>query len=198
MTAEQAGVVLAHGVGGPTDLPVPLSFVLIGAAWALTFTFVVLVVALAGSPRFDPAKPGRPLPAWVTRAVDSPVVRWIARFWPLLFTVWVVVAAVFGPQDGENPLRGVVYVLLWVGLVAVSLAIGPVWRAISPVRTLYRLINAGRGTATGGQFSALRYPESCGYWPAAFGLLRSCGCNWRARILGHSRRPRSGFWAMSR
>ncbi len=65
----------------------------------------------------------------------------------LAFTVWVGVAAVFGPQDGENPLRGVFYVLLWVGLLVVSLAIGPVWRVISPVRTVYRLITVSRRTA---------------------------------------------------
>ena len=56
----------------------------------------------------------------------------------LVFTVWVGVAAVFGPQDGENPLRGVFYVLLWVGLLVVSLAIGPVWRVDLAGADVYR------------------------------------------------------------
>ena len=58
----------------------------------------------------------------------------------LLFAVWVAIAALFGPQDADNPLPGVFYVLLWVGLVALSLAVGPVWRVISPVRTVHRLL----------------------------------------------------------
>ncbi len=57
------------------------------------------------------------------------------------------------------------YVLLWVGLVAVSLAVGPVWRVISPMRTLYRIslspLHFGRRT----------YPARLGYFPAAFGLF---------------------------
>ena len=83
----------------------------------------------------------------------------------LLFAVWVAVAAFLGPQNDENPLPGVFYVLLWVGLVAVSLAVGPVWRAISPVRTVYRLLRPGRAA------SARRLPERWGYWPAVIGLF---------------------------
>jgi hypothetical protein len=43
----------------------------------------------------------------------------------LLFAVWVATTTLFDPQDARNPLPGVFYVLLWVGLVALSLAVGP-------------------------------------------------------------------------
>lgn len=69
-----AETVLAHGVGGSTDLPLPLSYALIGGVWALIITFAVVGVAWR-TPRFDPAKPGRALPQWVTTTVDSPIVR---------------------------------------------------------------------------------------------------------------------------
>lgn len=170
MTLAEGAAILAHGVGGPSDLPVPMSFVLIGATSALTFTFVILALGWR-KPRFDPAKPGRALPAWVTRTVDSPVVRWVAALSALLFTAWVAVATEVGPQDALNPLRGVFYVLLWVGLVAVSLAIGPLWRVISPVRTVYRLVDVARHAIGGGTARTLRYPARWGYWPAAFGLF---------------------------
>ncbi|MDV3136367.1 hypothetical protein M1248_30780 [Mycobacterium sp. 29Ha] len=147
-----------------------MSFVLIGATTALTFTFVLLAFGWR-RPRFDPAKAGRPLPACVTRTVDSPVVRWIAALAALLFTWWVAVATIVGPQDALNPLRGVFYVLLWVGLVALSLAIGPVWRIISPVRTVYRVIDVYRSEFGGRPARTLRYPTKWGYWPAAFGLF---------------------------
>ena len=167
LTAEQAHAVLAHDVDVSADLPIPLSFVLIGAAWVVASTFAVFALAWK-QPRFDPARPGCPLPEWVTRAVDSPLCRWTAAGVSLVFTVWVGVAAVFGPQDGENPLRGVFYVLLWVGLLVVSLAIGPVWRVISPVRTVYRVITVSRRTADG---DYARYPAGWGYWPAVAGLF---------------------------
>ena len=162
MTSDRSVTVLAHGLGGSTDLPIPLSYALIGAAWALTFTFAVVAVAWR-RPRFDPDKPGRPLPCRVTSVVDAPASRWAVAIASLLFTVWVAVAAVFGPQDADNPLPGVFYVLLWVGLVVLSLAVGPVWRVISPVRTLHRLL--------GRRSLRLRYPERAGYWPAAVGMF---------------------------
>jgi hypothetical protein len=157
---DPSTAILAHGLGGSTDLPIPLSYALVGAAWALTFTFAVVALAWR-RPRFDPDKPGRALPRWVTAFVDAPVTRWVVGLAALAFAVRVVGAGFAGPQD--NPLPGVFYVLLWVGLVAVSLAVGPVWRAISPVRTVHRLL--------GSRSLGLRYPERAGYWPAAAGLF---------------------------
>jgi hypothetical protein len=161
---DRSTAVLAHGLGGSSDLPIPYTYALIGAAWALTFTFAVVALAWR-RPRFDPTKPGRPLPAWLETAVDAPATRWAVAVAALLFAVWVAVAAVFGPQDSQNPLLGVFYVLLWVGLVALSLAVGPVWRALSPVRTLYRLMPLSRRPAPSA------YPRRWGYWPAVLGLF---------------------------
>ncbi len=154
--------VLAHGLGGSADLPIPFTYALIGAAWALTFTFAVVALAWR-TPRFDAARPGRALPGWVTRAVDASATRWALAAATLLFTGWVAVAAFTGPQTAENPLPGVFYVLLWVGLVALSVAVGPVWRVLSPVRALHRFLG---GRTVGG-----RYPDALGYWPAAAGLF---------------------------
>ncbi|MBB2989280.1 hypothetical protein FHR72_000737 [Mycolicibacterium iranicum] len=153
---------LAHGLGGSTDLPIPFTYALIGAAWALTFTFAVVALAWR-KPKFDADRPGRPLPQWVSRAVDAPVTRWVLAAVALLLAGWVAVASFLGPQNGENALPGVFYVLLWVGLVALSVLLGPVWRVLSPVRALYRFLG---GRSFGG-----RYPDGLGYWPAAAGLF---------------------------
>jgi len=162
VTTDRSTEVLAHGLGGSTDLPIPLSYALIGGAWALTFTFAVVALAWR-RPRFDPDKQGRALPRWVTTLVDARVTRWAVGIAALLFAGWVAIAGWFGPQDATNPLPGVFYVLLWVGLVALSLAVGPVWRVISPVRTVHRLL--------GLRSLGVRYPQRAGYWPAAAGLF---------------------------
>lgn len=158
--------IVAHGVGGSTDLPVPLSYALIGAVWALVITFAVVAVAWQ-TPRFDPAKPGRPLPIWVTNSVDSPAIRWFVAAVAAVFAVWVGAGAIWGPQDSDNALPGVFYVLLWVGLVAASIVFGPVWRVISPMRTLHRLSGLRRAEPTAGR----TYPSRWGYWPGAVGLF---------------------------
>jgi hypothetical protein len=160
--------ILAHGLGGSSDLPVPYAFSVIGAAWALTFTFALVAFAWK-RPRFDPDNPTRPLPAAVTTFVDSRITRDVAAAAVLAFTGWVLVAGLCGPQTQVNALLGVFYVLLWVGLVALSLLVGPVWRVISPVRTVYlvlQLVTPERLAR-----SRFSYPDSWGYWPAALGLF---------------------------
>ncbi|KAA0112036.1 hypothetical protein [Mycolicibacterium sp. P1-5] len=154
-------VFVAHGLGGSTDLPIPYSYALIGAAWALTLTFAVVAFAWR-TPRFDPDRPGRLLPGWVTTLVDSPITRSIVAGLALALAVWVVVAGIVGPQDAGNALPGAFYVLLWVGVPALSVLIGPVWRVISPLRTIRKVL-PDRAFRT--------YPESLGYWPGAVGLF---------------------------
>jgi hypothetical protein len=166
---DTAETVLAHGVGGSTDLPIPLAYALIGGVWALIVTFAVVAVAWR-APRFDPAKPGRALPKWITDMVDSPVIRRVVAAVALAAAVWVVAAAIWGPQGSDNALPGAFYVLLWVGLVAVSVVVGPTWRAISPARTIERLLRSGRADRVGGD-TRHRYPSALGYWPAALGLF---------------------------
>lgn len=153
---------LAHGLGGSTDLPIPFTYALIGAAWALTFTFAVVALAWR-KPRFDPAIPGHALPQWVTRVVDAKTTRWALAGLALAVAAWVAVATFTGPQDSGNALPGVFYVLLWVGVVALSVTLGPVWKVISPVRAVYRF--------AGSRCLAGTYPPALGYWPAAAGLF---------------------------
>ncbi len=168
MSPGRGASVLAHGLGGSGDLPVPYAYAMVGAAWALTFTFALVAFAWR-RPRFDPRKPGHPLPAAVTTLVDARATRWTAAGVGLVFAVWVVLAGMWGPQTQNNGLLGAFYVLLWVGLVALSLFFGPVWRVISPMRTVYLLLR--RVTPQRLSRSRLSYPESWGYRPAAAGLF---------------------------
>lgn len=168
MTSAHAAVVLAHGLGGSGDLPVPYAYAMVGAAWALTFTFALVAFAWR-QPRFDPLKPGRPLPAALTAFVDARASRWTAAALALVFALWAVAAGIWGPQSETNALLGAFYVLLWVGLVALSLAFGPVWRVISPMRTVYLLLRRITPRRIGR--SRRSYPEGWGYRPAAVGLF---------------------------
>ncbi|MGI9123669.1 MAG: hypothetical protein ACR2JM_02815 [Mycobacterium sp.] len=161
MTDADPGVeVLAHGLGGSTDLPIPFTYTVIGASWALSFSFAILVFAWR-TPRLRDDTPGKPLPGWVQAAVNSTVLRRVLGGFGLAFTLWVLAAGAFGPaKSSQNALPGTFYVLLWVGLVALSLLFGPVWKLISPVRAL-------RPPATG----RAPYREGWGYWPAVAGLF---------------------------
>ncbi len=156
-----------HGLGGAKDLPLPVDLAIAGGTAALVVSFCVLVLAWR-TPRYQGPRPGRPVPA-VGRLVDDPRFGWTVRLLGLAFALYLLWPLVAGPDVVTNPVFGTFYVLVWVGLVPASLLLGPVVRAVSPVRTLNLLL----ARATGGdpRTGLTTYPEVLGYWPAALGLF---------------------------
>jgi hypothetical protein len=161
-------MVFAHGVGGAQDLPIPAELAIAGASAALAVSFIVLALAWR-TPRYDAATSGRRAPDRLSRLVDSPYFSATLRVLGLAFFAYVAWAALAGPDLLINPTFGVVYVLLWVGLVPASLLFGPFYKAVNPVRTLNivfsRLIG---GDPDRGMWEL---PRWVGYWPAAAGLF---------------------------
>ena len=103
-----------HGIASRHDLPLPFSFVVVGAVLALTISFVILIFAWR-KPRFDQVG-GRPMPR-VTAVVDHPITRLVARAVVLAAYVWAGLAMMAGQDLLTNPIFGFVFVWMWVGLV---------------------------------------------------------------------------------
>ena len=88
---------------------------------------------------------------------------------------WFGLAAVFGQDLLTNPAFGMFYVWWWVGLVPASVLLGPVWRAISPVRTINTLFAKVSGSD----------PDRGLYeYPARLGLLARGARPVRVRVDG--------------
>ena len=157
---------LAHGVGARADLPLPVTFVRVGAAVALVASFVALA-ALWRSARLRGDLAGRPVPGSVARLVDSPVTTWVLRLLVLGLSVVVLVAALFGdPLQQFNVAPWALYITFWVGLVPASLLLGPVWGRLNPLRTVYAAVSRLTGPAP----MADSLPR-LGVWPGAVALL---------------------------
>jgi hypothetical protein len=162
------GISLAHGIGGAKDLPVSPELAIAGAVAALTVSFTVLAVAWR-QPRYDEATSGRPAPVWLARLVDSTGFRVALRVLGVVVFAYAGVAAVLGKDLLTNPVFGMFYVWWWVGLVPLSLLLGPVWKAISPVRTIN--LAFARLSGSDPDHGLYDYPARLGYWPAAVGLF---------------------------
>ncbi|MCW2703749.1 MAG: conserved rane protein of unknown function [Blastococcus sp.] len=158
--------VLAHGVGSRTDLPIPLGLALYGAGAAILLSFVVLLLFWR-RPKLDRTSSGTPVPAGAQRVLDSSAVRLGLQAVALAVAVLVTVVAVAGPAEtSRNVAPWVLYVTFWVGLVPVSLLLGPVWRVVNPLRLVHRGLRVVLPAAPGaGRLPAL------GLWPATVSLL---------------------------
>lgn len=157
--------VFAHGIGGRTDLPLPLWLFAYGAGAALLISFVALRI-LWPRPRLDAATPGRPGPSWATAATAAAGV--VGRLVGLVGFFLVLAAAAVGPTTGASLAPVMVYVVFWVGLQIVSAVVGDVWRSLSPWDTLAAIGARLRGRRPGGPVRAL---EGATHWPAAAGIF---------------------------
>lgn len=116
---------LAHGIGGVEGLPLPGELVLQTGGVVVLASFLT-VALLWKQPRFTPS-------ARASRG--SPALQALL----LVVAAGVVGYGFLGPQDPDaNPAPRALYVLLWVGIVPVSLLFGPVWRTVNPLRLLVR------------------------------------------------------------
>jgi hypothetical protein len=155
-----------HGIASRHDLPLPFGFVLVGAGLALALSFVVLLLAWR-QPRFTDLR-GRALPG-LTRVVDHPATRLVARLLMLLVYAWAGLALMAGQDLLTNPVFGFVFVWVWVGLVPISLLLGGFWRATNPLRTIHDGLSRLAGTDP--DHGLVRLPARIGVWPAAVALF---------------------------
>ncbi|GAA0448331.1 hypothetical protein Aca07nite_72850 [Actinoplanes capillaceus] len=144
---------LAHGVGESADLPLPLDLVLQAGAATLVLSFLIAGLWWR-EPRLEPSVP---------RSLGF---GGYLRYPVLLLALYVTGYAVAGPRGPENPAPHALFVLLWVGLVPLSMIVGPVWRTVNPLRTLFTLLGLPRRG-----LRPLPPGTSGSAWPAAAFLL---------------------------
>jgi hypothetical protein len=161
--------VLAHGLGGRADLPVPVWLAQYAAALVLIVTFFMLA-RFWERPRLQEPYRGRPLPMGLQRFLDAPAFRLGLRLVGLAGLLLTIAVAAFGTgSSATNPAPTWLFVWFWVGIVPASLLFGPVLRALNPLRPITQGLARLRGRP--GADVGRPMPEWLGYWPAAAGLL---------------------------
>ncbi|MGH2949101.1 MAG: fenitrothion hydrolase [Solirubrobacteraceae bacterium] len=161
---------LAHGIVGRADLPIPVA--LFGAAAAAVLVVSFLALAAGWSrPRLE-------------RVRERPLVRIPLAVEVLLgalgvaaFTVTVYAGLAGTDAQRDNLAPTAVYVGFWVGIPFLSLLFGDVFRLLSPWRALGRVTGwVMRRVAGDDPPEPLPYPERLGHWPAAAGILAFAVC----------------------
>jgi hypothetical protein len=164
--------VLAHGIGGIRDLPVPTYLFFYGAATVLVLSFVALAF-LWRKPVLEEKATGRPLPDGLQKFLLAPELHAFVQAvaFVLLAVVWC--AAAFGkPSSGANLAPYFVFVIFWVGVVPLVVLFGNVWSVLNPWRA------AADGVAWLAEQAGIRrerppldYPERLGLLPGALLLF---------------------------
>jgi hypothetical protein len=184
----------AHGFGQRYDLPIPLSFYLVGTAAAVLVSFIIVGLLVREAPR--------PRAPWHIDLLAVPVVRWIASprsasVLRLLTLAAFIITIIAGFRGDQNPYKNIaptmVWVIWWVGLAYVSAFVGNLWALINPWRTIFGAVETIYRGITGRAELSLRryYPEALGVWPA-FALLLAF--SWIELVYPNPAMPRFIAW----
>ncbi|MGH8941660.1 MAG: fenitrothion hydrolase [Acidimicrobiia bacterium] len=155
-------VAMAHGIGGRLDLPVPLSYFIVGAGVVLVITFIGLAV-LWPEPRLQEGPRHEAARLTVRRGWILPTLGVIA----LALVVGQLIPPLFGLEtDPTRPTIApvLVWVVFWLVVPFAGAVIGDWYTDINPWRSLARLLRVGRGERTG-------LLDTLGVWPAAAVLV---------------------------
>ena len=156
---------LAHGIVGRQDLPIPRWLFGWAAAVVLVVSFVGLAVVWT-RPRLE-------------RAGERPLLRVplalevLAGALGVALLALVVYAGLAGSQvETANLAPTFVYVVFWIGLVPLSVLLGDVFAALNPWRAIGRAAGWVAVRVGGDALpEPLPYPARLGRWPAVVGIL---------------------------
>ena len=180
----------AHGFEERYDLPVPLAYVIVGACAMVLLTFVVALVFVrrpasgavkSGAPmsQTPPHLSNTPTPFGLSLSKPAPLhpLAWLIKVFSLLLFALTLVSALYGTNDPlMNLAPTMVWIIGWIGLSFVVIAMGNIWPVLDPWRSSFELLNTcaqklgiKRGLSLGWP-----WPTRLGMWPAAVLLLIWC------------------------
>ena len=159
----------AHGFGQRTELPVPLSYFLLGSGVVVALSFAVMGLFVKGTDgggsywRFDLLR-FRFLRAILTNKALGGLVKLFSVF----LLAAVIVTGLFGTQTpSENFAPSFVWIIWWVGMAYVAALLGNVWALINPWKALFGWWEWLYARLRRRPFEPLRkYPDGWGMWPA--------------------------------
>ncbi len=155
-------VAMAHGIGGRLDLPVPLSFFVVGAGVVLVISFVALAI-LWPEPRLHEGPRHEPARLTVSRGWLLPSIGLIGLF--------LVIGQLIPPllaleTDPTRPTIApvLVWVVFWLVIPFAGAFIGDLYTDINPWRSLASGLRTGWGERSG-------LLDRLGVWPAVVVLV---------------------------
>lgn len=164
-------MIIAHGIGSVRDLPLPTWMFLWGGAVVLVLSFLALGT-LWKRPQLERLSNGRPLPEALERVLRSRALRIVLGTMSSGLLLLVFLTALLGePSSATNLAPTFVYVVFWLGIVALQIVFGNVWPVLNPWLAFADAAAWLWGKLGGSWQPPLSYPERLGVYPAALLLF---------------------------
>ena len=182
----------AHGFGDRYDLPVPLSFLLIGSGATVALSFVVIGLFVKGAPSVHSYWRHNLLDhLWFRVVLASRPFSLVAKLASVGLLVLVIATGLAGTEQAvDNLSPTLVWVIWWVGMGFISALVGNVWTLINPWKIVFQGAERVYSKVTGGDELSLHfnYPEWLGIWPA---FLLFFAFAWLENVYDNAAAPRN-------
>ena len=163
-------LLIAHGIVGRADLPIPKTWFFAAGAAVLVVSFVALALGWS-----RPRLAGLPERALFMLPRAAEVVLGALGLFAFFLVVYAGIAGT--DAQSQNLAPTAVYVGFWVGVPFVSLLLGDVFDLLNPWRALGRATGwVAARLSPGALPEPLPYPERLGRLPAAAGLFGFAIC----------------------
>jgi hypothetical protein len=161
---------LAHGIVGRADIPIPVVWFAVAAAVVLVVSFLALAAGWT-RPRLER------IPSLALLRIPLVVEVVLGAVGVFVFAVVVYAGLAGTDSQPDNLAPTAVYVGFWVGVPFATLLFGNVFRLLSPWRAIGRATGfVADRLARGALPEPLPYPARLGQWPAAVGLVAFAIC----------------------
>lgn len=159
---------LAHGAEGGIVLLLPTGYYILGAAFTVLVTFLLISLLPDGWTRA--IYRGQ----WPVAKIPPPSAAMISCL-SFLMLLSMVLAGLFGTRDPlTNPLPAFIWTVFWVCLTILHGILGPIWQALNPWTGPLRVFRRLTGSSLG-DVPIARLPRALGY---AIAILQFFGFAW--------------------
>ncbi len=160
--------VYGHAFGQRYDLPIPLSYFLIGAAVTVALSFVVIgMFVQKGHESFTYPRLNLLNVPLIGAVLTSGVAAIVVRALSVAMLLLLLLTGFLGtnrPIDNLSPTF--IWIIWWVGMGYVAALMGNLWMFLNPWKITFEWFQRISGQSEDEEDAPFRYPEGLDVWPA--------------------------------
>ena len=160
--------VFGHAFGQRYDLPIPLSYFLIGAAATVALSFVVIgMFVQKGRESFTYPRLNLLDVPLVGAILSNSIAAILIRTLSVAVLVLLLLTGFLGtnrPIDNLSPTF--IWIIWWVGMGYVAALLGNLWMFVNPWKITFEWFQRISGQSEDEEDAPFRYPEGLDVWPA--------------------------------
>ena len=133
--------IYAHGFGERYDLPIPLTYFLVGGSVTILFSFLILIVFFNKEYKINHNKSLLIFKENTLSKIPSVLFKNALKILSVSLFLLTIISGYIGSNNPiENFSAPFVWIIWWVGFGIITPLIGDFWKSLNPVKILYLFI----------------------------------------------------------